>query len=241
MLKVLSPITSHATLVASQSKQKCVGLTKKMLPVFFKKKEILLPTLLGCYFIGCLITFAIILFWINLNNFLVLNKPIKADVLVVEGWSQDYALKSAAHEFKKGNYTYVLSIGGPLQKGSQLSHYKNMAEICTDILIKNGVPAHKIVPLAHPDTPMNRTFASTIEVKNWLNKNTDLLSINILSVGAHSRRSYALFKKNLPQNIKIGIIAVKDNRYDSKKWWSSSDGARTVITESIAYFYSLFL
>ena len=36
----------------------------------------------------------------------------------------------------------------------------------------------------------------------------------------------------------FGIIAVEDQDYDSKRWWESSDGVRTVIGEMIAYVYA---
>jgi len=40
----------------------------------------------------------------NIHPFLAVNAPIKADILVVEGWLPDYAIKSAIAEFKKGEY-----------------------------------------------------------------------------------------------------------------------------------------
>jgi hypothetical protein len=50
-----------------------------------------------------------------------------------------------------------------------------------------------------------------------------------------------LFKKTLEPKIKVGVIAAKTTNYDSKKWWVSSEGFRTMISETIAYIYARFL
>ena len=210
-----------------------------MFSFLFSKKEVYFPTLLGWSCLGCLTTLIFVFFFYSIYGFLAYHQPIKAEVLVVEGWAQDYAFTTAVHEFKDGNYAYVLTVGGPLQKGSQLSPYKTMAEFCADILKKNGIPEDKIIALPHPAVKMNRTFASAIEVNEWFSKNNKLLSLNLISVGAHSRRSYVLFRKALPKTINIGVISIRDKRYDPNKWWDSSFGIRTILTEGIAYIHSL--
>jgi uncharacterized SAM-binding protein YcdF (DUF218 family) len=161
-------------------------------------------------------------------------------VLVVEGWVQDYAFESAAQEFRNGKYTWVITTGGPLQKGSQLSLYKSMAELSAAILKQKGIPEDRIIPLPHPAVKINRTLASAKEVENWFQLNKDMLSMNLISVGAHSRRSYRIFRKSLPNTIRLGIISIGDQNHDSDKWWTSSDGIRTIITETVAYIHCFF-
>ena len=51
------------------------------------------------------------------------------------------------------------------------------------------------------------------------------------------RRSWILFRKVFEPRIKIGVIAAKPLHYDSQKWWQSSEAARTVLLELIAYLY----
>jgi len=41
----------------------------------------------------------------------------------------------------------------------------------------------------------------------------------------------------LGDNFEVGIISVEDINYNKNKWWKSSIGVRTVMSETIAYFY----
>ncbi|WP_293367015.1 hypothetical protein [Microcoleus sp. CAWBG50] len=56
---------------------------------------------------GLIITMVLIL--TNIHPFLAVNAPIKADILVVEGWLPDYAVESAIAEFNKGGYRKLVT------------------------------------------------------------------------------------------------------------------------------------
>lgn len=60
-------------------------------------------------------------------------------------------------------------------------------------------------------------------------------SINVLTEGAHARRTRLLYQKAFDQNVTVGIIAASNPDYNPKQWWRYSDGVREVIGESIAY------
>lgn len=47
----------------------------------------------------------------SLNEFLSVNKPIKANLLIVEGWMSDKALQTVSDEFKKNNYNQIITTG----------------------------------------------------------------------------------------------------------------------------------
>ena len=57
----------------------------------------------------------------GIHPFLAVNAPVQAEVLVVEGWVADYALKAAVKEFKRGAYKTVYVTGGPIEHGAPLS------------------------------------------------------------------------------------------------------------------------
>ena len=79
---------------------------------------------------GLLGAIACLIYWIvHLPDFLCLNAPIDADVLVVEGWIPDHAVKGVISEFHQKNYRRVITTGPPLGKGFYLSEYKNYAEL----------------------------------------------------------------------------------------------------------------
>ena len=65
-------------------------------------------------------------------------------------------------------------------------------------------------------------------------------SIDIVSIGVHARRSWVLFEKAF-SSVDVGVIAIKPIRYDTTRWWLSSEGVRNVISESIAYLYARFI
>jgi hypothetical protein len=65
-------------------------------------------------------------------------------------------------------------------------------------------------------------------------------SINVLTAGAHARRTRLLYQKALGRNVTVGIIAASNPDYNPKQWWRYSDGVREVIGESIAYIYAKF-
>jgi hypothetical protein len=61
--------------------------------------------------------FIAMIFWmaVGLHPFLAMNVPVDAQILVVEGWLPNYALKAAAAEFNKGNYSVLVTTGGPIE------------------------------------------------------------------------------------------------------------------------------
>ena len=66
-------------------------------------------------------------------------------------------------------------------------------------------------------------------------------SINVLTEDVHARRTRLLFRKAFGHEITIGIIAVPDPDYDSRRWWRYSAGVRDVFSETAAYLYARFL
>lgn len=195
---------------------------------------------------GWLFTFililALILFTVtNIYPFLAVNAPISADVLVVEGWIPDYAIKGAIAEFKRGHYRQVITTGTPVSKGYYLAEYKNFAELTAATFIALGFDNNDLVAIPTPYTLKNRTYASAVAVRQWLStSDLTVKSINLYTSGPHARRSWIIFKSALAPGIKVGVIAAEPQEYNSKAWWQSSEGVRTVIGEAIAYIYARF-
>ena len=84
----------------------------------------------------------------------------------------------------------------------------------------------------------DRTYSSGLSLKKWfLEHNIINAKVDVLAIGSHARRSQSLFQKALGDNFEVGIISVEDINYDKNKWWKASIGVRTVMSETIAYFY----
>jgi uncharacterized SAM-binding protein YcdF (DUF218 family) len=141
-------------------------------------------------------------------------------------------------EFRSKDYTLIICAGGPLLFGQYLAKHKTVAEQSAAILKKIGVNNEAIITAPPKQVERDRTFASALAVKNWLDQNNiQPKGINVFSCGPHSRRSWILFKEALGGQIPVGIIACENLGYDSKRWWRTSSGFRTVLDETIAYLY----
>ncbi|WP_392534815.1 ElyC/SanA/YdcF family protein [Nostoc sp. C117] len=179
----------------------------------------------------------------HVQSYLAVTSPIKsAEILLVEGWMPDFAIEEALTEFQKGSYRQIITTGGSIEKGTYLSEYKNFAEISAATFKKLGLEPEKVIAVPTPTVVKDRSYASAVEFHRWLcNSNLKVKSINLFSLDAHTRRSWLIFKKLLNPDIQVGAIAAKTYEYDAKKWWSSSQGVRTILDEAIAYIYARFL
>lgn len=178
----------------------------------------------------------------QIHPFLSASSPIKADILVVEGWIEDYAIKGAIKEFERGDYQKLITTGLPLPKGFYLSQYKSFAELTAATFIALGFDPDKLVAIPAPDVTVNRTEASVIALRQWIaNSGLKVKSINLYTFDVHARRSWLIFKQALAPEVKVGVIAVESTDYDPKHWWTSSEGVRSIISEIIAYLYAKFV
>lgn len=188
-----------------------------------------------------LIVVAFVIFSLSsLHQFLAQNKPVNKGVLMVEGWLPDYAIEEAMKVFRNGPYHQFITIGGPIQRGSYLFRYGNFAELAAATLIALGLEKEKILIASSASNSSYRTYNSATELKHWLSiSNQRLSSFDFFTLGTHSRRSRVLFEYAFGKEVEIGIIAAVPLHYNPKKWWRSSEGTRTVLSELIAYLYTL--
>jgi len=207
---------------------------------FFNKKERWSLTKTGLViFLTCCAAIFLLAF-LQLYDFLSVRAPIKAEILVVEGWVPDHVLKGVVDDFSKNNCIFIFSVGGPIQTGSYLFPFNNFANLTYDRLIKLGVIESKIVAIETDDVKKDRTYASALALKKWASTSgLELKSINVYTLGAHARRSRFLFQKALGDTVEVGIIGVVEQTFDPKAWWKYSNGFRTVIDETIAYLYAI--
>jgi len=168
--------------------------------------------------------------------FLSADQPVEARVLIVEGWLPDYALKDASEEFVRGKYRYIITAGGPLLEGYYFSTRKTTAEMAAATLVELGIASNSVVAVSSPPVARARTLVEAQSVKKWIQeKDPDLRSVNLYSLGVHSRRSWVAFKRALGDRVKVGVIADADRSYEMDRWWTSSEGFQSVTSEALAY------
>ena len=212
-------------------------------PGFFKKREVWVPTWKG-WLAGVLLVLSMFfLFVININSFLSPNSPVlDAEALLVDDWLPDYALDEALKEFNKQNYQKLIITGGQELFGWNATKYESTAELLAAKLMERGIDSTKIRIIKVKPDKKNRTEASSIATNEWLGGHpSGFCSINVISIGVHARRSHYLFSKYLGDQYNVGIISIDNIAYDGDRWWKSSHGFKEVLTEFLAYLYTILL
>lgn len=207
-----------------------------------KKKEKRSFTAFGKVIQLLVLLLIIFIFVKTIHPFLAQNNSIDSKILVVEGFISDYALIESIQLFQNGGYDQMIITGKERMKGYYLDKYKNDGEFSAATLIKLGFDSTLLNVVAiKSDIQKDRTYATALNVKDWLiSNNKQQHSINLVTVGCHARRSRYLFEKAFGKDYNIGIIAIKNQQYDQKKWWKSSHGFREVSKEFIAWIYARF-
>ena len=189
---------------------------------------------------GFLITVLVVA---NLYSFLAVTDRVQARVLVVEGWVHPYAARAAAEEFRRGGYDRIFTTGGPVVgKGGYINDFQTAASVGADLLKDEGIPARVVQMVPSRVLGRDRTYSSAVALGKWLAEHhLQVRSINLVTEGAHARRSRLLFQEALGEDIKVGVIAVPSPDFDPKRWWRYSEGVEDVVDEGIGYLYAKFL
>jgi uncharacterized SAM-binding protein YcdF (DUF218 family) len=172
--------------------------------------------------------------------FLATTHRVDAEVLVVEGWVHEYAIRAAVEEFRSKSYQRVFTTGGPVEgAGGYIDDYQTEASVGAELLTKNGLPLEAVAVVPSRVMNRDRTYGSAIALRNWFREqNLVVHSLNLLTEDVHARRSRLLFQEALGQDIKVGIIALPNPDYDWRHWWRYSAGVKEVSSETIAFLYA---
>ena len=182
---------------------------------------------------------AVFLF-LNIQPFLAETDRVDTDVLVVEGWVHEYAIRAAVEEFRRGAYHRVFTTGGPVVGiGHYVNDYQTSASVGADQLINAGLSSEFVQMVPSRVMDRDRTYGSAIALRKWFREqNMDIHSFNVLTEDTHARRTRLLFEKAFRNEVKIGIIAVPSPDYDARRWWKYSEGVKDLVSEGIAYLYA---
>ncbi|MCC0176269.1 YdcF family protein [Waterburya agarophytonicola K14] len=185
------------------------------------------------------------LFWLvifKLEPFLAYSAPVKAEILVVEGWIGDEGIIGAIDEFERNPYQLIITAGAPFGRGEYLSEYRDFAHLSWATMVSLGLDPAQIQPIFTPQVIRDRTLTSAGAVKQWLDRSQlNPQAINVYTVDVHSRRTWFLYKQVFEPEVSVGIISHPPLDYDPEVWWASSEGFRKIFSEAIAYIYAKFL
>jgi uncharacterized SAM-binding protein YcdF (DUF218 family) len=179
---------------------------------------------------------------LGIYPFLAITQRVNADVLVVEGWIHPYAIRTSVEEFKSHSYQRVFTTGGPVAgKGGYINDYQTSASVGADLLKEAGIPSELVQIVPSHVIGRDRTYSSAVALRDWFREHdVQVRSLNIVTEGAHARRTRLLFEKALGPGISVGVISVNSPDFNAKRWWRYSEGVEDVIDEGVAYVYARF-
>ncbi|HWA37968.1 MAG TPA: hypothetical protein VG873_08905 [Burkholderiales bacterium] len=206
-------------------------------PPLARRREVWVPTASGWLVMLGVISTAAALAICSLYDFLALNEPVGAKVLVVEGWMAPQELQQAVDRFKRGGYERAITTGGPLPRWFEEEDAGSFAERAREFLVARGVPPEAVVAVHLPRMPIrNRTYLSALAVKQWTqDQGVTLRALEVMSAGAHARRSRFLYEVAFGSSVRVGCFAADPVEYDPGTWWLSSAGAGDVVEQLIAF------
>jgi uncharacterized SAM-binding protein YcdF (DUF218 family) len=181
--------------------------------------------------------------WRRIYPFLAETRRVDADVLVVEGWVHPYGIRAGVDEFKSHAYRKVFTTGGPVTgKGGYINDFQTSASVGAESLVRTGLPAEVVQMVPSHEIGRDRTYSSAIALRDWLNEHKERVSsFNIITEGAHARRTRLMFQRAFGPDVKVGVISILSPDFDARHWWHYSEGTEEIIGETIAYLYAQFL
>jgi uncharacterized SAM-binding protein YcdF (DUF218 family) len=184
----------------------------------------------------------IVITFLSIYPFLAITQRVNADVLVVEGWVHRYTSRASVEEFKSGSYRRAFTTGGPVAgNGGYINDFQTSASVGADLLKEAGLAAELVQMVPSHVIGRDRTYSSAMALREWFRKHDlKVRSLNIVTEGAHARRTRLLFEKALGPDVRVGVIAIRSPDYDAKHWWYYSEGVEEVVEEGIGYIYAKF-
>lgn len=194
-------------------------------------------TLLGGGLFICLVAATILAFTRAIYPFLAVTDRVDSRVLVIDGWLPTYELDQAVSEYGRGGYDTVLSVRAVYDYETSDS-FGQRIDYVSNLLGQKGIPRSQLHPIIFEGFARDRTLSSAVAVSDWLrDHNQTVNGLDLVTEGAHARRSRLLYQRAFGPSIRIGVVAVSDPSYDPKHWWRSSEGVRSVLFEGFAYLF----
>ena len=173
----------------------------------------------------------------QLYPFLAQNRPLpQPELVIIEGWLGDEELAAVFNSFE--SETRFVTTGGPVAFGHSLLKEKTYAEVTAARLRLLGASPQSILEVPAEDVACDRTYASALAVRRALEEQGLLgRPANLYTLGAHSRRSFFLYRRALGRDVPLGVVSLDSEEYDLRHWFRNSLAFRHVMSEWIAWLY----
>jgi uncharacterized SAM-binding protein YcdF (DUF218 family) len=147
----------------------------------------------------------------------------KADAIIILSDDNFYADRAtrAAELYRQGLAPVVVA------SGIRLRPYAGISELMTHDLVERGVPKERI--LAFPqDADSTREEAAALKPflagKGWK-------SVIVVTSNYHTRRARLIFRKTLPQELKIEMASARDGNFDPANWYEHPRAVKRFVHE----------
>ena len=213
----------------------------KFKPILWKRRNLWWPTWTGWIGIMALLVIPLLGWGLIGERFLSLTKRLDAEVLIVECWIGKQGLIAAVEEFKRGDYSHIVTVGPKVKRGWE-SDGRSVAELAGEYLQKLGIPDQKIVIAPAADKNVNRTYEAARSAMGGLEKEkVEATAVNVFTHGTHSRRSRLVFSKVFGTNAKVGCISWLPREHKDSGYWVSTERMESFFTETLSYIFELTL
>jgi len=235
ILKHSSNITVHSLLTEAAPRRAMWGL--------FDRRERWSLSWRGRAIVASVLLLVGALIFEGVYPFLATTHRVNANILVVEGWIHEYAIRTAVKEFQSNHYQRVFTTGGPVGgSGGYINDFYTSASVGADLLKKCGLPDDRLQMVPSRVMDRDRTYASAVALRNWFRAHDIAVSgIDVVTEDLHARRTRLLFQKAFGKDVQVGIIAVANVDYPAHRWWHYSEGLKDVVGEFTAYLYARLL
>ena len=208
------------------------------MPSLFSRRHIWLPTWWSALLLVFIALGTTLLALRQLASYLAVDEPATgrdgqgARTLIVEGWLDEDALDDATALIARGRYRRVVASGGPIEGWREDQRWVTYAERAADYLRRHG--AREVVAVAAPKSMQDRSFVSAVVVRDWLRQQGSAVeAVDLFSASVHARRSRLVYRLAFGRDVEIGVFAAAPRRYSLDRWWTTSDGAKSVLEEAI--------
>ncbi len=104
------------------------------------------------------------------------------------------------------------------------------AEHSAHILEGTGISGTAITPVPAGGDPMSRSWANASTLAFHLN-GKGITALDVVTLGVHARRSRALYKEALGDDVSVGVISIPDPECPESGWWKSKKGWYLMLKE----------
>jgi hypothetical protein len=207
---------------------------------WFRRRQIWLPTWQGALLLVVVVAASGLIALRHLAGYLATSDPSTArdgrgaSTLIVEGWLDEGGLDAAIALIDRGRYARVIASGGPIDGWREGQSWPTYAERAADYLRRHGVTSIPVVAVAAPESAQDRTFLSAVVVRDWLrSQGVTNEAVDLFSGGVHARRSRLVFQMAFGPEVAVGVLAAPPRRYALDRWWTTSEGVKAVLDETI--------